>query len=480
MIRRGLSTMSFKQYLAIIIAGCGLVSSNSAHAMTMLEAVRIAMSSNPEIGEAISNREAIEFELEQGRGLFRPKVDLEARIGGEKKWRELPNLDDSNGWLNRREASLVVRQLLFDGFESQSEIDRQAARVDGASYRVLERAEFIALSVIREYIDIMRLRRVVGLLVKNETYHNSLLSKISEGARAGSISVADRQQARERFFSAKARTTQAREGLANTETRFERLVGRSIGKTRMPRSVGRSLPRSRDEAIHKARQDHPSVRLAQADIDTANALIGKAEAAFAPKITIEGRARAGDNIDGTPGQDNDVQANVIVAWNLLNGGIDSANKQEQIRRTDEARMALHKITREVEEGVRLAWDRRRLQTARLADLKRQLDTQNEVVRYYTEQFEIGQRSLLDVLDSQNSRISAEVAVTTGEASVRFAEYRILASINKLLPTLGVKPPAAVKAYAREQFNVPATPPADSMQRYIPEDLNREPDFKGVY
>ena len=476
--------MSIRRFLAVAIAGYGLMTSTSVNAMSLLEAVRIAVHSNPEIGEAIANREAIEFELEQGRGLFRPRVDLEARIGGERRWRESSesaiNPDGSAGWLNRRDASLVVRQLLFDGFESQSEVERQAARVDGASFRVMERAEFVALAVVREYIDILRLRRIVSLLQKNEDYHQGLLGKISKGAQEGSISVADRQQARERLFAAKARTTEAREELANSETRFMRLVGRSIGKASMPKGVAHALPKSLDHAIGYARENHPSIKFAMADVDAAAALIRKADARFAPKLTLEGRARAGDNLDGEPGQDNDVQANVVMQWNLYNGGIDAANKQEQIRRTDEARMALHRISREVEEGVRLSWDRRQLQAARLADLDRQLNTQNEVVRYYTEQFQIGQRSLLDLLDAQNSRVAAQIAVATGQSAVQFADYRVLASVNKLLRTLKVRPPSAGKDYAREQFNVPPTPPAETMPRYSPPDLNREPDFKGLY
>ena len=387
---------------------------------------------------------------------------------------------DQNGWLNRRDASLVVRQLLFDGFESQSEVERQAARVDGASFRVMERAEFIALAVVREYVDILRLRRIVSLLQKNEDYHQGLLGKISKGAQEGSISVADRQQARERLFAAKARTTEAREELANSETRFMRLVGRSIGKASMPNGVAHALPKSLDQAIGYARENHPSIKFAQADVDAAGALIRKADARFAPKLTLEGRARAGDNLDGEPGQDNDLQANVVMQWNLYNGGIDAANKQEQIRRTDEARMSLHRITREVEEGVRLSWDRRQLQARRLADLDRQLNTQNEVVRYYTEQFQIGQRSLLDLLDAQNSRVAAQIAVATGQSAVQFADYRVLASVNKLLRTLKVRPPSAGKDYAREQFSVPPTPAAETMPRYSPPDLNREPDFKGLY
>ena len=84
---RGANEMKLKQLIMVSVCGYGLLSSGPAQALSLVEAVRIAVSSNPEIGEAIANREAIEFELQQGRGLFRPKVDLEARIGGEKRWR---------------------------------------------------------------------------------------------------------------------------------------------------------------------------------------------------------------------------------------------------------------------------------------------------------------------------------------------------------------------------------------------------------
>lgn len=473
-----------KGLIKIVIAAW-VLGGAPAHAMSLVEAVRIAVASNPEIGEAISNREAIEFELEQGRGLFRPRVDLEARIGGQKRWREgfedpTLNPNGTAGWLNRREASMTVRQLLFDGFESQSEVERQAARVDGASYRVMERAEFVALAVAKEYIDILRLREILGLLRANERYHEGLVGKFTQGTEGGSISVADRQQARERLFAAKARTTEASEQLANAEVRFVRLVGRRIGRARVPANLYKALPRTVDKAIGHARDNHPSIKFAQADVDAASALVRKASAQFAPKLSLEGRARAGDNLDGERGQDNDVQGNVVMQWNLFNGGIDAANRQEQIRRTDEARMALHRITREVEEGVRLSWDRRRLQSKRLYDLHRQLKTQNEVLKFYTDQFEIGQRSLLDLLDAQSSRVSAQIAVATGRSAVRFADYRILASVNRLLVSLDIKPPSTAYPYARTQFKVPPTPPAETTPRYSPKGLDREPDFKSLY
>ena len=48
----------------------------------------------------------------------------------------------------------------------------------------------------------------------------------------------------------------------------------------------------------------------------------------------------------------------MLRWNLYRGGIDKANEQEQIRRASEQRMVLHQVYREIEEAVRISWERR--------------------------------------------------------------------------------------------------------------------------
>ena len=446
----------------------GLLATTSAWALSMTDAVRIAVESNPEIGEAIANREAIEFELRQGRGLYLPRIDLEGSLGGEiRDSRSTHQTGDNKHLFFRKEGSVVLRQLLFDGFGTDAEVERQASRVDGASHRVFERSEFVALAVIREYLDIIRLRRVVKISTGNVSYHRGLVGRIGEGASEGSLSVADRQQAQERLFAANARVAEAREELKAAEARFIRIVGRTAGKVSVPRRLANALPPTKSHAIGLARSSHPSVNLAKADIDAATALVKAAESRYYPKFTLEGRARAGHNLGGFRGHDHDVQGNVVMSWNIYNGGIDTANRQEQIRRVDEQRMRLHRITREVEEAVRLSWDRRDEQRRRLGALRRQHGAIVQLVRSYTEQFNIGQRSLLDLLDTQNTRVSARIAVETADAAVKFAEYRVLASTGTLLRSLGVKAASASKAYAREQAKVPPTPAAETQTRYSP-------------
>lgn len=439
-----------------------------ASAMGLKEAVALAVETNPEIGEAISNREGVEFELEQGRGLYRPKVDLEGSIGAQMRDDSSTRQSgDSDEVFVRKEASLVVRQLLFDGFGTEAEIEHQASRVDGASYRVRERSEFIALAVIREYLEIARLHRMIALSNENIKYHQKTLGEISQGAGGGTISVADRQQAQERVYAARARTEEFREDLKAAEATFIRLVGRPVGKLGKPLNTKSLIPKSLDAALGKARSKHPSIRFAKADIDASAALVKGADSKMYPKVSVEGRATAADDINAEKGFYGDLQANVVVNWNLYNGGIDKANKQEQIRHVDESYHRLHKIVREVEEGVRLSWDRHAQQTRRLRELLRELATIEQLRGSYLEQFKIGERSLLDLLDTQNTRYSVQLAVATSDTAVKFGHFRILASTGDLLQTLGIAPPLQARPYAREYEAVPETPSPESFERTEP-------------
>ena len=459
----------FKSQLRFTTVWLGLaLVSASSQAMTLQQAIETAVRENPEVLESISNREGVEFELEQALGLRRPRVDFEASMGGEL--RDSPSTraaGNSDKLFLRKQASIVARQNLYDGGDAQAEVDRQATRVDAASYRIRERSEFIALAVAKEYFEVVRLRKMLKASDENIAFHQRILGEISAVASDGALSISDKQQAKERIFAAKARVQELKLELKDAESHFIRLVGKPIGSTGEPKNLGKVIPGSVQSALKMARGNHPSIRFAKADVDTASALVRAAEAKMRPRVALEGRATAADDIGGVNGFDGDLQANVVVNWNLYNGGIDEANIQEQVRHVDEAFHRMHRISREVEEGVRLSWDRHMQETKRLRELLRERAAIEDLRESYAEQFKIGERSLLDLLDTQNTRFSVQLSIATADTAVRFGHYRILASTGSLLKQIGVSPSGKSKVYAKKRFDVPEVSSLDEFNRRSP-------------
>ncbi len=455
--------------------------SGSANAISVKEAVTVALEANPEIGEAIANREAREFELRQAHGLYLPQVDLEARTGTQRldspgtragTTREdgvipSPLLDDDDTYFNRREASVVVQQLLFDGFNRRGERHHQAARVDSAGHRVYERSNAIALNTIREYLEYGLRREVVQFAKDNVAYHEVVLSALKEGAAAEAISIADRQQAEERIYAARARLVEANQDLNSAGIRFFKLVGKPLDVFEGVPAVTGALPRNLDEAIGIGRQNNPNINIAKADLDAARALIKQARSEYFPKLSLELRGRTGEDLEAVRNTEKELRAELVMRWNLFKGRIDSYNIQEQVRRSDEERYGLRKAHREVEEAVRLSWEVRLQQARRLAQVQDQLAATNQLIESYTEQFKVGDRSLLDLLNTQNTRFNTQVTVATARNALTLAEYRVLAANGTLLDVLHVKPPEQSDAYARPEERVPDTPEGETDRRYEP-------------
>src|SRR5690606_28931813 len=107
-----------------------------------------------------------EAEMRQQQSTLLPQVRLQADYGPEKLTRNdiVPPPAGDGQWRNdAREGSVIIRQLLFDGFTSLNEIWRQSARVDAAAARVHERTELIALDAAEAYIDMVRYLRLIQL-----------------------------------------------------------------------------------------------------------------------------------------------------------------------------------------------------------------------------------------------------------------------------------------------------------------------------
>lgn len=452
---------------AAAVQATGMATDNSG-VVTLEQAIAAALETSPEINQAIMNKEAIEFEREQAQGLYLPRVDIEASAGIrriENPTRRTLGIEDDA--LYPLEAGISAEQTLVDFGRRHGELLRQAARTDGAALRVAERSENTALLVSRQYLDILLQQRIVAAADDNVTFHRNLVGDLGQGVQQGSISIADQQQAQERLQAALVRHTEAQEALINAQISLQTLTGLSVAGAAMPQSLKAAVSPSLGDAVSEARQNNPKVKEASADVDAAHAMVEKANGDLYPTIGVEARGRVGEDIDGFNGKTNDVQARVVMRWNIFDGGINRAKVQEMVRRSSEARFRLHEVGRFAEEDVRRAWNSMSTQRKIEDELETQSRVSDDLLLSYREQFNVGRRSLLDVLDAQNTRYNVQVRLETARFSEQFSEYQVLAATNKLLNSLGLSAPAAGVSDARGRFDYGPPAPAELQRRRYP-------------
>lgn len=455
--------------VALLLAGsASVVLAQSAPGVSMQEAITTAVNTNPEVAQAQYNKEAIQFERKQAQGLYLPRVDVEASAGV----RRLENatrrsLGIANQELYPLDAEARAEWTLIDFGSRHGELLRQAARVDGASLRVLERSEYIGLQVARQYLDVLLQQRIVAASADNVSFHQLLAKDLATGVSQGSISIADQQQAEERLQAAMVRQSEAEQALAEAKIKLGRLTGLAVDQVAMPPTLESELPGSVDDAVGLVRTNNPLVKEAAADVDAANAQASSVRADGYPRIGIDANAREGKDIDGFRGETTDLQGRVFLRWNIFNGGISRANYQEMVRRASEARYKLYQITREAEEDVRVAWSTLNTQQRISDQLARESQVSDDLLLSYRSQFNVGRRSLLDVLDAQNTRYNVQTRLETARFSAVFARYQILASTNRFISGLNVSPGAGAGENERDRFHYGPPAPAETQYRTTP-------------
>ncbi len=431
---------------ALLISG---FQTRDAAAMSLRDAVARAVATNPEILEAAANKRSVDQELDQARGAYLPRLDLEASFGAQ--FIDRPNsLSEANNreWRNSRDATLVARQVFFDGFARANEYYRQSARVDGSAARVMERAELIALEAAETYLDVLRHIRILNAADANVQIHLQLLDLVRTRVRGGSATESELRQAEERVAAVQAVRADVLGELGAAKARFEKVVGTAPAGLQGPK-LPRNLPKSQGIAIAAARKNHPSLHAGEADVDAATADFDKSQSLFLPSLGLEGSASIGEDLDGTPGKNDEYAVRMTMSWNIFKGGIDTARKRQLGEKITESKMRLDQLRRKVDESVRRSWSDILSNDVRLKALRQQTVAAEAVIRSYEKEYEAGLRDLLDLLIAQNSAFTARVQSISSETIAVFSRYRLLASTGGLLAFLDVAAPTESLASSGE-------------------------------
>lgn len=418
----------------------------AAHALTLQEAVQKTIQTNPSIKANASERRAIDHELEQARAGYFPRADIALGLGREHSDNPTTRArGGSSPELTRGEASLTVSQMLFDGFAVSSEVDRQRARANASAYRVYGTAEATGLRATEVYLDVLRRQELVALAKDNLLAHERTFDQIKLRSEGGVGRKADLHQVDGRQALAQSNLLAEEGNLRNAEANYLRVVGEAArGLVKPTDPAGSGFPKTEQDAVQQALAHHPILKSAIADVAAAQAQYDASKSRFLPRLDLELGATSNNNLDGVRGTNQDYAAMVRMRYNLFSGGADSARRDQTaqlIQQADDIRDNAH---RQAEESARLSWNAFTTASNRLEPAKQHMDASEQTRDDYRKQFNIGQRTLLDLLDSENELFTARSNYVNAQYTELFGKYRVLADMGKLNESLGVSLPDEAK------------------------------------
>ncbi|HET9843121.1 MAG TPA: TolC family outer membrane protein, partial [Gammaproteobacteria bacterium] len=446
----------------------GLSISSQALAHTVQEAVAHALKTGPDILISANSREAIEEELREAFAGYLPTIDLNAGWGREKSENSstrIPGQTDGSRTLWRTEFGINARQMLFDGFAVKNDVEGNMARVRAASWRVNNDASEIALDVITAFLEINLEKELVHLARQNLNAHQGTFGQIERRSESGIGRRADLDQATGRLAFARTNLLAEQANLRDAETRFLRLVGIPPIELVQPESPTVGFPETLRSAIALGVNYHPELRAAVTDVSVARAAHRAAKAPFYPRLDFELGFNRNHNIDGVTGDNDDFFGMLRLRWNLFRGGADLARTKATAWQIEEAKEVRNRAHRQVEESVRLAWSTYVTASSQIHYFRQHVESSLSTRDAYEKQFNIGQRTLLDLLDSENELFTARTAYANGKHLEILGKFRVLQATGCLLDYLGVPLPRAARIEEPTLFGFNYGKPAHYYDQY---------------
>lgn len=413
-------------------------------AQTLPQAMQQALDVHPEIQAGVNSRLAADYQLKAAKGGYMPRVDLAAGYGREGTDSVTTRSGSNNHWetLNRSESSLRLTQMVFDGFATSSEVGRQQATVNARAYSLLDASERTGLTVAQVYLDVLTRREFVRLAEENLKSHERIFDQIKLRTDRGVGSGADLDQAEARMAQARNNLITEQTNLADAETNYLSAVGQMPDQLERPADFLALLPANLNEARAQMLENSPVLRSAEADIAAAEQQYEAAKSSFYPRFDAELGRTADNDLDGQNGHNNEWQAMLRMRFNLYAGGSNKADLESKSYLSNQALDIRNNALRQLTEELGLAWNALNNANAQVPIAQQYVDHSANVRTAYQRQFGLGERTLLDLLDSENELFSASRRLAEIKNVQLFSQYRIKATMGQLLKSQGVVAPLA--------------------------------------
>jgi len=409
----------------------------SLNAQDLKSTVEEVLSTNPIVQERLKNYNATKEDITSAKAGYYPKLDLNLGVGIENNDRTDKNgvsvLSSDQESLNVYQNSLKYTQNLFNGFSTTYKIEEQEYRTASAAYSYIEKVNDTSFDMVNQYLQVMKNQELLLTAKENVKINEEILNKVEKLYKAGLTTLSEVNKIKSSLSLARSNLVVQENSILDVSYNLQRVLGRYMDPNTMTKpSINIALPTSQEEATQFAMKNNPSLLVSNYNIKLAQATNHEKLSPFYPQIDIEISQAMNKNLSGVEGNDDRFRAMAYLTYNIFNGFSDTADIQKSISQVHQEIESKNDLRRQVIEGINLAWAANIKLQEQLIYLKNYKEYSLKTLTLYSKEYDLGRRSLLDLLSAQNDFIGAKAQIVSTEYSMLFAKYRILDAMGTLV------------------------------------------------
>lgn len=407
--------------------------------------VNEVISTNPIILERLKNYNSTKEDIQSAKSGYYPKLDISLGAGYEHSQRE----DFAgNTTLNKRGTSvdklglgvyqnaLTYTQNIFNGFATTYQVEQQEYRTISAAYSYIEKVNDTSFEMVNNYLQVMKNEELLQNAKANVDINDEILTKVQKLYDSGLTTLSEVNKIESSLSLARSNYIVQENTLLDVTYNMKRVLGRFLDTKQMVQpTLDIELPQNLEKASQFAMNNNPSLLVSSYNIKLAQATFKEKKAPYYPSLDVEVSQSLNKNLSAVEGTDDRFRAMAYLKYNIFNGFADSSALQQSKSRIHQEVESKNDLRRQVLEGLELSWAANEKLTEQLKYLEEYKKFSLKTLTLYSKEYDLGRRSLLDLLSAQNDFIGAKSQIINTTYSMLFAKYRILDALGVLVPSL---------------------------------------------
>lgn len=429
--------------MGVAVATCLAFAVTTAQAEALPEALAKAYQSNPQLNAERARQRATDENVPQALAGYRPQIVASLSAGLQAVRDLLPNNTVQTAALKPWTIGLTVTQTLFNGFKTANSVRVAELQVQSGREALRNVGQGVLLDAVTAYSNVLANQSLVEAQRVNVAFLRETLGIVQKRLNAGDVTPTDTSQAEARLNRGLADLNAAEVNLAISRATYAQVIGNEPTRLSPAEPVDRYLPRTREDATALAFRQHPAVLAAGFDVDVATTSIKVAESSLLPTVTLQGSVSKSRDSDQTLGTFATDQASVIgqVTAPIYDGGTAASQTRQAKEVSAQSRLVLDQVRNQARTAAIGAWVTHEGAKIAVSASESEVRAAGVALQGVQKEAQGGQRTTIDVLNSQQELTSAKARLIGAQRDRVIASYTLLSAIGRLdVKTLGLNTP----------------------------------------
>ena len=413
-------------YIKFCIVFGFLLNSSFLFSETLKESVDYVLKTHPDILSSKSEYRNSLYQINQIDAGYLPSIDFSGKLGQQKLDSiSTRQLGTDNKVFSPYNLELSLKQNIFNGFKTSNK--KLGAKYDAVSkhFDLISTKNLLVLKTSDSFLNIIKNRNLLDLAKENLDIHEKTFVQIKKMYIQGLSSESDLSQIEGRLAQAQTFVLSAEQNLDDALNKYLSIVNKTAHDLEEPEEI--VVPFESAEIAISKLDDHPLIRSSKEKINIAKSVYEEGKSSFYPSLDLSVTHNRKYDQNATIGHEEDMNVLLTMGYNLFRGGADKAIINSAATQLEAAYAENSNVYRNLLLELKKNWNELETLNAKKIHILSYEENSSKTLESYKKQFNIGQRTLLDVLNSANELFQARRNLVSLYYDMMYAKLKVINS-----------------------------------------------------